>query len=131
MATQGGTVCVLTLFLPAVVMWCSYMGWFRPWPVGIGLTECNVSVSVKKHFSEKTMSLPTKTPNSFWHQTILLQNVQLKKVMHLQKIVDPFVTWSEGVIGILPPNSSCLWTFLSFFDHKFKISSKEKCRKFP
>ena len=27
----------LTLFLPAVVMWRSYMGWFRPWPVEIGL----------------------------------------------------------------------------------------------
>ena len=27
----------LTLFWPAVVMWRSYMGWFRPWPVGIGL----------------------------------------------------------------------------------------------
>jgi hypothetical protein len=28
---------VLTLFLPAVVTWHSYMGWFPPWPVGIGL----------------------------------------------------------------------------------------------
>ena len=28
----------LTLFLPAVVTWHSYMGWFRPWPVGIGLS---------------------------------------------------------------------------------------------
>ena len=28
----------LTLFLPAVVRWCSYMGWFHPWPVGIGLS---------------------------------------------------------------------------------------------
>ena len=27
----------LTLFLPAVVTWHSYIGWFRPWPVGIGL----------------------------------------------------------------------------------------------
>ena len=26
-----------TLFRPVVVMWCSYMGWFRPWPVEIGL----------------------------------------------------------------------------------------------
>ena len=31
-------ICFLTLFLPAVVTWHSYMGWFRPWPVGIGLT---------------------------------------------------------------------------------------------
>ena len=28
----------LTLFLPNLVTWRSYMGWFRPWPVGIGLT---------------------------------------------------------------------------------------------
>ena len=27
----------LTLFLPDLVTWRSYMGWFRPWPVGIGL----------------------------------------------------------------------------------------------
>ena len=27
----------LTLFLPAVVTWHSYMGWFRPWPLGIDL----------------------------------------------------------------------------------------------
>ena len=27
----------LTLFLLAVVTWHSYMGWFHPWPVGIGL----------------------------------------------------------------------------------------------
>jgi hypothetical protein len=27
----------LTLFLPAVVTWRSYMCWFRPWPVGIRL----------------------------------------------------------------------------------------------
>ena len=29
----------LTLFLPAVVTWHSYTGWFHPWPVGIGLKE--------------------------------------------------------------------------------------------
>ena len=29
----------LTLFLPDVVTWRSYMGWFRPWPVGTGLTK--------------------------------------------------------------------------------------------
>ena len=29
---------MLTLSLPAVVMWYSYMGWFRPVPVGIGLS---------------------------------------------------------------------------------------------
>ena len=28
----------LTLFLPDVVTWRSYMGWFRPWPVGKGLS---------------------------------------------------------------------------------------------
>ena len=27
----------LTLFLPDLVTWRSYMGWFRPWPVAIGL----------------------------------------------------------------------------------------------
>ena len=26
----------LTLFLPDLVTWRSYKGWFRPWPVGIG-----------------------------------------------------------------------------------------------
>ena len=31
----------LTLFLPDLVTWRSYMGWFRPWPVGIGL-ESNI-----------------------------------------------------------------------------------------
>ena len=29
----------LTLFLLAVVKWHSYMGWFRPWLVGIGLSR--------------------------------------------------------------------------------------------
>ena len=28
----------LTLFLPDLVTWRSYMGWFRPWPVRIGLS---------------------------------------------------------------------------------------------
>jgi len=29
----------LTLFLLAVVTWQSYMGWLRPWPLGIGLSH--------------------------------------------------------------------------------------------
>ena len=28
---------ILTLFLPDLVTWRSYKGWFRPWPEGIGL----------------------------------------------------------------------------------------------
>ena len=32
----------LTLFLPAFVTWYSYMGWFCPVPVGIGLTLKNL-----------------------------------------------------------------------------------------
>ena len=30
---------LLTLFLPDLVTWRSYKGWFRPWPVGIGLSR--------------------------------------------------------------------------------------------
>ena len=30
---------VLTLFLPAVVTWHSCMGWFRPWPIEVGLNH--------------------------------------------------------------------------------------------
>ena len=32
----------LTLFLPDLVTWGSHKGWFRPWPVGIGLTNFHI-----------------------------------------------------------------------------------------
>ena len=35
----------LTLFLPDLVMWRLYKGWFRPWPVGIGLSNKHVNLS--------------------------------------------------------------------------------------
>ena len=35
---------ILTLFRPDLVTWRSYMGWFRPWPVGIGLKKGLVAV---------------------------------------------------------------------------------------
>ena len=31
--------CILTLFLPDLVIWRSYKGWFCPWPVGRGLRK--------------------------------------------------------------------------------------------
>ena len=40
----------LTLFLPAVVTWPSYMGWFRPWPVWIGLNVEEFSTDASVHY---------------------------------------------------------------------------------
>ena len=34
------TISSLPLFLPDLVMWHSYKGWFRPWPVGVGFRIC-------------------------------------------------------------------------------------------
>ena len=48
----------LTLFLPAVVTWRSYMGWFRPWPVGIGLKrlKSNSLLTVRSALSLRQQS---------------------------------------------------------------------------
>ena len=45
----------LTLFLPDLVTWRSYMGWFRPWPVGIGLKT--YFLVIRHHF--RSFMFPT------------------------------------------------------------------------
>ena len=39
LTSEKSLVPVLTLFLPDLVTWRSYMGWFCPWPVGIAAAK--------------------------------------------------------------------------------------------
>ena len=49
----------LTLFQPDLVMWRSCKGWFRPWPVGIGLKAIlEGSILIKNILSCFRMSFP-------------------------------------------------------------------------
>ena len=65
------------LFLPVCVTWKLYMGWFNPWPVGIGLT------SIWKQCGRGVSKMAKKVPTSFMDSP--LQTIWINEFVKIQE----------------------------------------------
>ena len=93
---------MLTLFLLAVVTWHSYMGWFRPWPVGIGLNQFS---NAENNIPELTVQIYINT--MFFYLCILkafyplayqyLSHQEDKEIVFKKQVIQIF--WLSIVFG--------------------------------
>ena len=68
----------LTLFLPDLVTWCSYKGWFCPWPVGIGLKD----ISTPEFSALKRLGLEIS-----WLKSLGLKGLGLKLRVEKSRVI--------------------------------------------
>ena len=108
----------LTLFLPAVVTWHSYMGWFRP--VGIGLKAHCLNRHPRQLKKIKILGAVLELPAKQHCQFSLFTT----KIFYLDEIFCFSVQFSVGLFGLLLQNRSLK---LAFFTNLVK-SKKNYCK---